>query len=325
MRTILLVAISVVLFICVAVLVDALAGFARKSRGIDEDAIDRMLGAVALSRYQESQRIDILLSNGRGSWAWQHLVPSFVFIQRLILQSGTKRSPTELMWIGGGIALATAGAVAFIMPAYLVLLSIPVGLVCGVAPVIFGLMRLRAKRISLFEEQLPDAIDLAVRSLKVGHPMSSAIGVIARELPSPIGPEFAIAADKVSYGMSIPEALGEMQARVPVTDLSYLVVAVQIQEESGGNLVESLGKLSTVIRDRFRMFRKARAITAEGRISAWLLSIFPFVIGCGVLIVKPDYYSQVMDYPHFTGLAVTTAILLVVNIFAMRFLTDLKI
>src|SRR5215472_13258663 len=140
----------------------------------------------------------------------------------------------------------------------------------------------------------------------------------------PISTEFAIAFEQASYGKPIPHAFTEMQERTPVRDLGYLVIAVQIQEESGGNLVESLGKLPSVIRDRFRMFRKAKAITAEGRISATLLSNFPFVIGVGLLIVKPNYYSQVMDYPLFRPLVVITVFLLAVNIVAMRILTKLK-
>jgi tight adherence protein B len=324
MPAILLVALSAVLFICVTVLVDALVGILRRSRGVDEDAIGRRL-SMASPAPVDRQAVEILLSDVRGSTRFHELIPFFGSFKRLVFQSGTKATFLQLACLIGVIWVAICAIAIFFAPFYLAVLSLPVGLACAIGAVALYLGAQRNKRVALFEEQLPDAIELMVRSLKVGHPVSSALGVIGREMPPPIATEFAIAAEQASYGKSIPLALEEMQARVPVRDLDYLIVAVQTQQESGGNLVESLGKLSLVIRDRFRMFRKARAITSEGRISAWLLSFFPFLIVGGVLLAKPDYYSQVMNYPHFTGLLVLTLVMLAVNIFAMRILTNLKI
>lgn len=324
MPTILLVALSAVLFVCVTVLVDALVGILRRSRGVDEDAIGRRL-SMASPAPADRQAIEILLSDVRGGTRFHDLIPFFGSFKRLVLQSGTKATFLQLACLIGAIWVAICAIAIFFAPLYLSILLLPVGLACAIGAVALYLGGQRNKRAALFEEQLPDAIELMVRSLKVGHPVSSALGVIGREMPPPIATEFAIAAEQASYGKSIPLALEEMQARVPVRDLDYLIVAVQTQQESGGNLVESLGKLSLVIRDRFRMFRKARAITSEGRISAWLLSFFPFLIVGGVLLAKPDYYSQVMNYPHFTGLLVLTLVMLAVNIVAMRILTNLKI
>src|SRR5262249_34563732 len=112
---------------------------------------------------------------------------------------------------------------------------------------------------------------------------------------------------------------------IPAGDLSYLVIAVQIQEESGGNLVESLSKLCNVIRERFRMFRKAKAITAEGRISAWLLSAFPIGIGTILALIRAGYYTDAMPYPNFWFLVGVTAVLLILNIIMMNVLTKLRI
>jgi tight adherence protein B len=324
MPTILLIMLSAVLFLCVTVLVDALVGIIRRTRGVDEDAIERRLYTASPPPVSQ-QAVEILLSDVTGSRRFHELIPFFGSFKRLVLQSGTKATFPQLACLIGAIWLAVGAITMFLAPFYLAVLLLPVGLACAIAAIAGYLAGQRSKRVALFEEQLPDAIELMVRSLKVGHPVSSALGVIGREMPPPIAAEFAIAAEKASYGKSIPLALEEMQARVPVRDLDYLIVAVQTQQESGGNLVESLGKLSLVIRDRFRMFRKARAITSEGRISAWLLSFFPFLIVGGVLLAKPDYYSQVMNYPHFTGLLVLTLVMLAVNILAMRILTNLKI
>src|SRR5262245_26153561 len=116
-----------------------------------------------------------------------------------------------------------------------------------------------------------------------------------------------------------------MAGLVPVQDLGYVAMAIQIQQESGGNLVESLSKLSTVIRGRFRMFRKVRALTAEGRFSAWFLSVFPVALIFIVQLIKPDYYTQVMDIPVFPYLVAATLILLIINVVAMRMITNLKV
>jgi tight adherence protein B len=211
-----------------------------------------------------------------------------------------------------------------VLPASLFGAAVLLALVFGFAPILY-LVQARSKRRRQFEEQLPDALDLIVRSLKVGHPLSSAMGVIAREMAPPIGTEFGIAFDAISYGEDITTAFMNMAERVPVIDLGYLIVAVQIQQETGGNLVESLSKLSAIIRERFRMFRKVKAITAEGRFSAWLLSIFPFLIGVGIEVVRPDYYSQVADYQYFPHLVVITVVLLILNIFVMRIFTTIKV
>lgn len=324
MQTVLLVMLSVALFACVTILVDALAGVIRRSRGIDEDAIGRRLIAASHATVVRKP-VEILLSHVKEDRRLQDLIPFFGSFRRLVLQSGTKATLVRLAWIMGAIWLAVCGIIVLFAPFDLAVLSLPAGLAFAIGTVTIYLAAQRSKRVALFEEQLPDAIELMVRSLKVGHPVSSALAVIGREMPPPISTEFAMAAEQASYGKPVPLALEEMQARTPVRDLDYLVVAVQTQQESGGNLVESLGKLSFVIRDRFRMFRKARAITSEGRISAWLLSFFPFVIAGGVLLAKPDYYSQVSDNAHFTSLLVLTIVMLAVNILAMRILTNLKI
>lgn len=310
---------------CLVFVADAMVGLVRRSRGIDDEAVGRRLSAAALSRTRDGAGYEILLPRGDGAKAWQDFVPFAAYVRRLVLQSATRMTMEQLFWTVLGIGAAAGLVAALLLPLSLLALAVPTGLACGIAPVLMVLSAKRAKRVALFGEQLPDAIDLIVRSLRVGHPLSAAIGVIGREMPEPVASEFAIAADQASYGKPIARALAEMQQRVPVPDLGYLVVVVQIQEESGGNLVESLGKLAGVIRERFRMFRKAHAITAEGRISAWLLSLFPFVIAGLVMLAKPDYYSQVADYPMFHTLVVITVILLAVNIAAMRVLTRLDV
>ena len=204
-------------------------------------------------------------------------------------------------------------------------IRIVVALITGYAAFYIWLRGKAKKRISLFEEQLPDALDLMVRSLRVGHPMNSAIGIVAHEMSDPLGTEFGLIADETTYGMTITDALDRLAERVPVPDLRFVAIAINIQSTSGGNLAEILAGLSTVIRARFKLFRKVRAITAEARWSGWFLSVFPVIALLMVQVVQPDYYDRVSDHPLFLPGAILTVILLIVNVIFMRILVNIKV
>lgn len=181
------------------------------------------------------------------------------------------------------------------------------------------------KRISMIEEQLPDAIELMVRSLRVGHPFSSAIQIVAKETPDPLATEFGIIADENAYGRDVGESLKEMAERLDMQDMRFLAVAVSIQQQSGGNLAEILAGLSKVIRARFRLFRRVKAITAEAKWSGKFLSGFPV----GALIVinlsDPHYYDEVATHPWFIPGCIAVGLFLATNLFVMRILTDIKV
>jgi tight adherence protein B len=204
-------------------------------------------------------------------------------------------------------------------------IRIVVALITGYAAFYIWLRGKAKKRISLFEEQLPDALDLMVRSLRVGHPMNASIGIVAREMADPLGTEFGLISDETTYGMTITDALDRLAERVPVPDLRFVAIAINIQSTSGGNLAEILAGLSAVIRARFKLFRKVRAITAEARWSGWFLSIFPVIALLMVQVVQPDYYDRVSDHPLFLPGAILTVILLILNVFFMRMLVNIKV
>ncbi len=204
-------------------------------------------------------------------------------------------------------------------------IRIVVALITGYAAFYIWLRGKAKKRIALFEEQLPDALDLMVRSLRVGHPMNASIGIVAREMMDPLGTEFGLIADEATYGMPVTDALDRLAERVPVHDLRFLAIAINIQSTSGGNLAEILDGLSKVIRARFKLFRKVRAITAEARWSGWFLSVFPVIALLLVQVVQPDYYDRVSDHPLFLPGAILTFIMLIVNVFFMRMLVNIKV
>src|SRR5437588_223772 len=160
----------------------------------------------------------------------------------------------------------------------------------------FYLLRfLRKRRQKAFGAQFPDALDMSVRSLRAGHPVPVAISMVAREMRDPIGTEFGIVADEITYGADLESGLRSLYFRVGQDDLPLFVTAVAIQGSTGGNLGEILENLSGVIRQRFKMRRKIRALAAEGRASAIILSSLPIAMFLIIQIVAPDFYAGVWD------------------------------
>ena len=191
---------------------------------------------------------------------------------------------------------------------------------------IFTWINMKAgKRMNMLEEQLPDAIELMVRSLKVGHPFTSAIQIVASEVADPLGTEFGVLSDEAAYGRDIGEALKDMAERLDMQDMRFLAVAVTIQQQSGGNLAEILSGLAKVIRARFRLFRRVKAITAEAKWSGKFLSGFPIMALIGIQLLKPDYYDEAMEHPYFIPACLAVGAFLILNLIVMRALVNIKV
>mgnify|MGYP001142531087 CR=1 FL=1 len=204
-------------------------------------------------------------------------------------------------------------------------IRIILAIVFGVGGVYVWISRQAKKRMNLISEQLPEAVELMVRSLRVGHPFSSAIAIVAKEVPDPLGTEMGMISDEAAYGRDMGETLKAMAERLDNQDLRFLAVAVTIQQTSGGNLAEILHGLAQVIRARFRLFRRVAAITAEAKWSGNLLSAFPFIALFGINIVQPNYFDEVMETPLFIPAALIVIAFLIVNLIVMRALVDIKV
>ncbi|MFT6169256.1 MAG: tight adherence protein B [Celeribacter sp.] len=204
-------------------------------------------------------------------------------------------------------------------------LRVGIALAMGITAVFVWINNKAKKRMAMIEEQLPEAVELMVRSLRVGHPFSNALTIVSKEVPDPLGTEMGVIADESAYGRDVGEALKDMAERLDMQDMRFLAVAVAIQQQSGGNLAEVLDGLSKVIRSRFKLFRRVKAITAEAKWSGMFLSMFP--LGCLLLIAvtKPDYYDNVKDTAAFIPACLVVAGFLVANIFIMRSLVDIKV
>jgi tight adherence protein B len=216
-------------------------------------------------------------------------------LNRLVMQSGLTIGVYKLLLIVAFIAIMSF-AFGMIFRGNLTDTWL-ITLVFGAALPYLVLRILRSRRQKAFGAQFPDALDMIVRSLRAGHPTPIALTMVAREMQDPIGSEFGIVVDEITYGADLETALRNLYVRVGQDDLPLFVTAVAIQGSTGGNLGEILQNLSEVIRQRFKMRRKIRALAAEGRASALILSSLPIAMFFIVQVVSPDFYAQVWDIP----------------------------
>jgi tight adherence protein B len=175
--------------------------------------------------------------------------------------------------------------------------AVALAMIATAALTLLYLVYLRNRRIAAFAEQLPDTIDIVVRGVRVGLPFTSAVALVAREMPDPVGTEFGMLADEIGFGLDIRTALDNLYRRVGQADLLFLTVAVGIQTRTGGNLGEVLARLSRLMRSRATMRLKIRALSAEGRASAITLSVFPFALLFLVNFISPSYYGAIRSNP----------------------------
>jgi tight adherence protein B len=196
------------------------------------------------------------------------------------------------------------------------LLTLIAAVIMGALPIVH-VFRARAKRMVKVEQQLPDALDLIGRALRAGHAFPTAVKMISDELNDPIGGEFRTLFDEVNYGVSMHTALLNLAARIPVTDLRYFVIAVLIQRETGGNLAELLDNIAAIIRARLKLFGQIRVLSAEGKLSAWILTLLPIGVALMMNVVNPGYIGVLWKDPMGLRLIGGAVLLMIFGIFWM--------
>ncbi len=251
-------------------------------------------------------------------------IPLYSLLSEKAQKAAIAFTPKQLIMLMGGLGvIAFLGLTIGTQTDVAVRAMLSVGI--GIGAVYFWVASKAGKRMGMIEEQLPDAVELMVRSLRVGHPFTNAISIVSKEIQDPLASEFGVIADESAYGRDVGEALKDMAERLDMQDLRFLAVAVTIQQQSGGNLAEILDGLAKVIRARFRLFRRVKAITAEAKWSGKFLSAFPIVALIVINVSDPNYYDAVMDHPYFVPACFLVGIFLAVNLFVMRVLTDIKV
>ena len=245
----------------------------------------------------------------------------FLIINKWLIQTGLT---LDTAFIGKLIIVSLIAAILSFLGLGRQWYSFVPGLLITVFGLYLFLTRARSKRIAKFESQLPDALDIIVRSLRAGHPTQTAIALAARECPDPIGTEFGLASDEIRHGLNITLALKNMSDRVGMPDLIYVEAAVAVQAQSGGSLSDVVSRLSQIIRERFKLRQKIAALTSEGRISGLVLTGLPVGIGLAVSLTSPSYYGDTYSDPIFYQAMVLAGVLLVLGHLSIQKLLKFK-
>ena len=204
------------------------------------------------------------------------------------------------------------------------LIALIAAVAAGSLPIL--IVRFMAKRrLAKFEEQFPEAIDLIARGLRAGHALTSALGMVAEEAPEPVRSEFRLLYDRQNFGMPLSDAFKSFAERIPLLDARFFATSVLTQRESGGNLGEVLDNLSALIRERFRLKRHVRAVSAHGRMTGWILGFLPMAIAAILAAVAPGYINIMVTDPLGRMIVVAALVMQVIGAFIMRRIVDIEI
>jgi tight adherence protein B len=288
-------------------------------RGRTTVAANRRLRLLAagLSREAALLKLRRQRPGGEGQLAAMlRQIPGHDALDHLLTRSGVRLSVGQ-----------TVGMLVCLSIGFFLVLSIFAGfsrwsaaflaLFLGIGAPVFIMLRIAAHRIHKLLMQLPDAIDMIVRALHAGHPVTNSLSLVAEEAKDPIGTEFGITCDEMTYGLDLNDAILNLCDRVPVPELHFMAVAVRLQHTTGGDLAETLTVLSRVIRERRRMHDKVKALSAEGRMSAAVLAALPFFIGGGIFLLNRNYYSGIGSDLVLTVAMAVPFLMLLFGIFLM--------
>jgi tight adherence protein B len=233
----------------------------------------------------------------------------------LIEQSGMKTTPAAVMVLS--IVMGATLGVASTMFVHVPLINVAVVFIGASLPVLY-LMQRRAARRRRFEEQFPEALDLLARALRAGHAFQSALGMIADEMPDPVGTEFKKTFEQQNFGLPLNEALNELAARTQLLDVRFFVTAVTIQRETGGNLSEILDNLAEVVRERFKLLRQVRVHTAHGRYTGYVLLALPAALGIALSFISPEHMNTLFVHPLGRTMLMGAGVMQTVGYFWIR-------
>jgi tight adherence protein B len=287
----------------------------RLRRRLDELAVEPTAETPSLLRRRYLERLSPLERRLEG-------LPGMSLLRRTVEQAGIDRPAHRFVLLGAGTGIATMLGGMILGGGWVS--SLIFGMLAFVAPFLRLLVR-RTKRISEIEARLPEAIDIIKRSVRAGHPFIAAIKLVGDDMEGPIAEEFAATAADFAYGNDPRAALLSLVSRVPSMTLMGFVTAVLIQRDTGGNLAEILENISQVIRGRYRFQRKIRTLSAEGRVSAWVLTLVPFGLAGVLYLTSPDYLTILFDSERGLAMLATSGVLMLLGIVWMRKIIRIEI
>ncbi len=313
------------LFIAVVLMVEGLYLLWSSYKGPEANRIERRLRIMSAGAHGGAESTLLKQRLLSDTPFLQHVllsIPRIQVLDRLLMQSGLNMK--LMTFIGLSAAFAVGG---LLLAGYLALnwlLVVVLMILAGILPY-FYLVYLRDKRLRKFDEQLPDALDLIGRGIRAGHALPAALKMVADEMANPVAEEFRVAFDEVNYGFSMQEALTNLATRVPSTDLQYFVVAVLIQRETGGNLAELLDNISALIRARHKLYGTIRVLSAEGKLSAWVLTLLPIVLAVVINVINPDFMQVLWKDEAGIKMIVGVVVLMILGIYWMRKIIKIRV
>jgi tight adherence protein B len=276
----------------------------------------RRAGALAIIKAQAKfgsiERLDALMMGGR-----RVVAP----LEQWVQQAGSKISLGQVLLASSFMAVVAVVLVSTLTRS--VLLAIGVAIVAGSLPVLY-LRRAARKRLAAFEEQFPETIDLMARGLRAGHALTTTLQMVGDEIPDPVGAEFRLLFEQQNYGMSLADALKAFGQRVPIIDSRFFVTALLTQREMGGNLSEVLDNLASVIRERFKVKRQVRAVSAHGRITGVVLGCLAPAIAVVLFIISPAHMRLLVDDPLGVRMVMVGLLLQLVGVAIIRRIVDVE-
>jgi tight adherence protein B len=249
-------------------------------------------------------------------------IPGIRPLQQFVQQSGVSLAVDRLLVISLGLAMA-AGLAGLLLEMPWPLVGVMMVLPAALPFIVIGVKRYQ--RLSKFEELFPDAMDLLARAVRAGHAFTTALELIATEMPEPLASEFRTTYDQQNLGLPLRDALYNLTVRVPSPDVRIFVTALQIQRESGGNLAEILDNLSYVVRERFKLYRQIKTLTAEGRMSMYFLMALPPITALGLGLANPEYVAELFVEPLGHKMLVAGVILQTIGYFVIRRIIRMKV
>ena len=310
------------IFLGVTALVIAV-GMIMRDRRVSQDLEDRLDTFAGLKPVESDLptllREPIEVQSGPGLMARVKSIPNS--LQKLITQADLKIAPAVFVMICTGLAvIGIVAAILMHFPGPM----LPLGASMGFVPLGFLYMR-RRNRLKRFAAQLPDALELIGRALRAGHSLSSGFQLVSVEMPTPIATEFQRTYEEQNLGVSLEDAIRNLGERVPNMDLHFFITAVSIQRQTGGDLAEILDKLGYVIRERFKIFGQVQALTAEGRLSGWILNGLPIVLILALLKLNPDYIMLLFQDPMGRKMLMATAVGQVFGALAIKKIVNIRV
>ena len=318
--------VSVFLFVVSLIVIELIRYARRIYKNPDRRQIKKRLKRVTTADFEKNVAPDILKTGLPGSFlSVNRLLARFLSMDRLdmlVYQANVGVSPVIIILIS--ICMAVVGYFFFAYIFLSKLLAIPAALLIAWLPFLFLLFK-KKRRMHRFLSQLPDALELVARSLRAGHAFSSGMKLAADEFAEPLGPEFDLALEQINFGVPTTEALRNLGIRVDCDDLRFFVVAVVLQRETGGNLAEIIEKIADIVRQRFKFQDKVRVLSAEGKLSMYILVALPFLIFLAIRLLNPEYIMTLYTHPTGKILIGIAAVMMAFGVLVMRSMVRIKV